>query len=79
MPVPHDRPTFSQIVHALRVSGESGDILCAHAAEEIERLTLTGPERRAVALGVEQLLSMPVAADREAAHLLAVMLERVRS
>jgi len=78
MPVPHDRPTFSQIMHALRVSGESGDILCAHAAEEIERLTLTPSERRAVGLGIAQLLSMPVSEDREAAQMLASMLERVR-
>ena len=48
MPVPHDRPTFDQIMHALRTSGEAGDILCTHAAEEIERLRLTDEERAAL-------------------------------
>ena len=48
MPVPHDRPTFDQIMHALRTSGEAGDILCTHAAEEIERLRLTDAEREAI-------------------------------
>ena len=48
MPVPHDRPTFDQIMRALRSNGESGDILCTHAAEEIERLTLTDEEREAI-------------------------------
>jgi hypothetical protein len=38
MAVPHDRPTFDQIMHSLKVSGECGDVLCTHAAEEIERL-----------------------------------------
>jgi hypothetical protein len=33
-------------MYALRSNGESGDILCTHAAEEIERLTLTDEERR---------------------------------
>ena len=46
--VPHDRPTFDQIMHALKTSGEAGDILCTHAAEEIERLTLTNDEREAI-------------------------------
>jgi len=46
MPIPHDRPTFDQIMYALRSNGESGDILCTHAAEEIERLTLADEERR---------------------------------
>lgn len=49
MPIPHDRPTFDQIMYALRSNGESGDILCTHAAEEIERLTLTDEEREAIA------------------------------
>lgn len=48
MPVPHDRPTFDQIMYALRTNGEAGDILCTHAAEEIERLTLTDEEREAI-------------------------------
>ena len=49
MPVPHDHPTFDQIMHALRSSGESGDILCLHAAEEIDRLRLqlAAAEKRA--------------------------------
>jgi hypothetical protein len=38
MPVPFDRPTFDQIMHSLKTAGEAGDILCKHAAEEIERL-----------------------------------------
>jgi hypothetical protein len=38
MPVPFDRPSFDQIMHSLKCSGEAGDILCTHAAEEIERL-----------------------------------------
>ena len=38
MPVPFDRPTFDQIMYALKCSGECGDILCTHAEEEIERL-----------------------------------------
>jgi ubiquitin-like protein Pup len=38
MPVPDDRPTLEQIMHSLRMSGESGDILCQHAADEIDRL-----------------------------------------
>ena len=58
MPVPHDRPTFSQIMHALRVSGESGDILCTHAAEEIERLRLTDDERLAIRWVVGEALSV---------------------
>lgn len=37
-PVPFDRPSFDQIMYALKCSGEAGDILCTHAAEEIERL-----------------------------------------
>ena len=45
MPVPHDRPTFDQILYALKTSGEAGDILCTHAVEEIERLMLTAEER----------------------------------
>lgn len=48
MPVPHDRPTFDQIMYALRTNGEAGDILCTHAAEEIERLTLTDEERESI-------------------------------
>jgi len=35
-------------MYALRSNGESGDILCTHAAEEIERLTLTDQEREAI-------------------------------
>jgi hypothetical protein len=38
MPVPFDRPTFEQIMYALKTSGECGDILCTHAHEEIGKL-----------------------------------------
>jgi len=55
MPVPHDRPTFDQIMHALRTSGEAGDILCTHAAEEIERLRLTDAEREAIVTALAYL------------------------
>ena len=68
MPVPHDRPTFDQIMHALRSNGESGDILCTHAAEEIERLTLTDEERAAIEFFAD------IHADDEPPHEYAVML-----
>jgi len=54
MPVPHDRPTLEQIMHALRTSGEAGDILCSHAAEQVERLMLTDEEREAIQTAINE-------------------------
>ena len=54
---------------------------CHEAASEIERLRrwaqLTEPERRAVEFAIRQLLSMPIAADIEAAEVLRSMHARL--
>jgi hypothetical protein len=77
MPVPHDRPTFDQIMYALRTNGEAGDILCTHAAEEIERLTLTDAERTAIR-HAEARLRTAYVPDDETAKTLRNLLERTR-
>ena len=79
MPVPHDRPTFDQIMRALRSNGESGDILCTHAAEEIERLTLTDEEREAIAAcaaACENAAQYGIAEDARRASTLRALLAR---
>jgi hypothetical protein len=46
-------PNQTDILAALRSSGEAGDLLCLHAAAEIKRLRLTDEEREAVELVAE--------------------------
>ena len=77
MPVPHDRPTTDQIMHALRVSGEAGDVLCTHAAEEIERLALTDSERTAI-YRAEARLRTAYVPDEATAETLRALLERTK-
>lgn len=43
-----ERPTPDRLIEILRQSEQAGDILCGHAADEIERLRLTDAEREAV-------------------------------
>ena len=35
---PIERPTVQRLIEILRMNDEAGDILCGHAADEIERL-----------------------------------------
>ena len=80
MPIPHDRPTFAQIMYALRSNGESGDILCTHAAEEIERLTLTDEEREAIKKAISRELDCDWYGGPEPARVVTLrgMLERTK-
>jgi len=80
MPIPHDRPTFDQIMYALRSNGESGDILCTHAAEEIERLTLTDEEREAIKKAISRELDCDWYGGPEPARVVTLrgMLERTK-
>jgi hypothetical protein len=61
-------------MYALRSNGESGDILCTHAAEEIERLTLTDEERAAI----ERAADFIDAKSYASADTLRALLERTR-
>jgi hypothetical protein len=47
-------PNQTDILAALRSSGEAGDLLCLHAAAEIERLRLAAVERDAMLLNAEE-------------------------
>ena len=78
MPIPHDRPTFDQIMYALRSNGESGDILCTHAAEEIEWLRLTDEERRVLCELRDSYASEDDATCNEIAGVLDGLLKRTR-
>jgi len=46
-------PKQTDILAALRSSGEAGDLLCLHAAAEIERLRLAAVDRDAMLLNAE--------------------------
>ena len=43
-----ERPTPDRLIEILRANDEAGDILCGHAADEIERLRLTPGEIGAI-------------------------------
>ena len=45
------KPTTDRLIEILRINDEAGDILCGHAADEIERLRLTDAEVAAIRLG----------------------------
>jgi len=65
-------------MYALRSNGESGDILCTHAAEEIERLTLTDEERRVLRELRDSYAAEDDATCNEIAEVLDGLLKRTR-
>jgi len=65
-------------MYALRSNGESGDILCTHAAEEIERLTLSDEERRVLCDLRDSYAAEDDATCNDIAEVLGGLLERLK-
>jgi hypothetical protein len=70
----------TDIVQQLRdraYSSKAVDTLCERAADEIERLRLTGMERAAIGRAIMECESMPTTRSREAADTLRALLKRL--
>jgi hypothetical protein len=78
---PIEKPTTDRLIEILRINDEAGDILCGHAADEIERLRLTPEERKAIeiAAGVieDEYLGTSCTDKLGAAVLLYGLLDRI--